>query len=62
MKEIDYILVDNKARITIALNALSGCSTGDECGISEDNLLFITKTLAEAQIRLFEMIETETDE
>lgn len=61
MKEIDYILVDNKARITIALNALSDCSTGEECGILEDDMLQIRKTLAEAQIRLFDLINVEAE-
>lgn len=58
VNEKEYILIQNRVSISMSLCSLREVLTGDDYGISDNELKSITIKLAELQTRLFSLIET----
>lgn len=58
MKESDYLLATNKAKTEAALKILRDVLPGDEYGVSEAELVEITKPLSMLLDKLYAQIET----
>ncbi len=61
MKESEYIIATNRAKISLALSALTGVLAGDGYGVSRDEIKDIIKGLYSIESRLFDLIDTEDD-
>lgn len=62
MNERDYIRATNRVKVSIALNVIHDVLSGDEYGISDDDIMQIRMLLAEAQAKLFKSYNVSTDE
>lgn len=61
MKEVDYIKATNRAKVSAALNILRDVLAGDDYGITGNELVKITRPLAEAERKLLSSYELEPD-
>ena len=61
MKESEYIKATNRVKISAALTLLRDVLTGEDYGISKDDLAKATAPLCEAEEKLFSMIEIQDD-
>jgi hypothetical protein len=61
MKESEYIKATNRVKISLALTILRDVlpSEDDEYGITDNELAAIRRPLAQAEEKLFSLIETE---
>ena len=61
MTEAEYIKVTNRVNVSRALSALRDVCPGKDtlCGVTADELVEITKPLAQLEIKLFSLINTE---
>lgn len=61
MREKDYIKATNRVKVSAALTILRDVLPGDDYGITANELVKITKPLAEAETKLFSSYELKED-
>ncbi len=60
MTELEYLIVTNRVRISIAMNAVMECSAADEYGFTVGQRLKVIQILQGAEERLFRLIDDMT--
>ncbi len=62
MKELDYVLVTNRVKITTAKKLIADVLSGDDYGVTDGQRKTLLTILYSVETKLFGMIETDDGE